>query len=235
MFSNGTSNLFEASAVHLLCSVNPFPYYTFFFNLSSLLLSLYFYFYFITFYHLFTFAITNFSLSSIPSLDTLLLLASCSRYSQIITEATHFQPNCSPSCIHLIFTDKPNLLSHSGVHASLYNTCHHQIIFTKIDLKTHLPPSYKRKVWNYSKAEEELIKQAISNFNLVDAFFNIDTNKQVDLLTSTLLNIFRNFIPLKAIACNYNDPPWITIKIETMLRKKNRLYRKIHCERRERC
>ena len=118
------------------------------------------------------------------------------------------------------------MVSHSGVHASLYNTCHHQIIFAKIDLKINLSPSYKREVWTYSKAEEELIKQAISNFNWVDAFFNIDTNKQVDLLTSTLLNIFRNFILHKTIACNYNDPPWRTSKIKTMLRKKNRLYRK---------
>ena len=153
-------------------------------------------------------------------------LSNCPGYSQIITVATHFQPNCSPSCIDLIFADQPNLVSHSGVHVSLYNTCHHQISFAKIDLKIHLPPSYKREIWTYSKAEEELIKQAVSNFNWVDALSNINTNKQVDRLTSTLLNIFRNFIPHKTIACKYNDAPWITSKIKTMLRKKNRLYRK---------
>ena len=49
-------------------------------------------------------------------------LSNCSGYSQIITEATHFQPNCSPSCIDLIFADQPNLVSQCGVHASLYNT-----------------------------------------------------------------------------------------------------------------
>ena len=143
-------------------------------------------------------------------------LSNYSGYSQIITKATHFQPNCSSSY----------LVSHSGVHALLYNTCHYQIIFAKIDLKIHLPPSYKREILTYSKAEEELIKQGISNFNWIDALSNINTNKQVDLLTSTLLNIFRNFIPHKTIACKYNDPPWITSKIKTMLRKKNRLYRK---------
>ena len=52
-------------------------------------------------------------------------------YSQLINEPTNFEPNKSPSCIDLIFSTQPDLVVESGVHPSLFNTCHHQIIFAK--------------------------------------------------------------------------------------------------------
>ena len=153
-------------------------------------------------------------------------LSNTTSYSQIIKEITHFPPTGIPSCIDLIFTNQPELVYESGVHPSLYNTCHHQIIFAKIKFKVHLPPAYKREVWSYAKANVDLIKQSISNFNWVGVLRNLDTNAQVELFTETLLNIFRNFIPHKIITCNYKDPPWITNDLKSMLRKKNRLYKK---------
>ena len=133
-------------------------------------------------------------------------LTSSASYTQIIKEATHLLPDRLPSCIDLIFSNQPELVLESGVHASLYNTCHHQIIFAKINFKINLPPPYKRKVWEYKKAEVDLIKRSISKFKWVDAFRNIDTNAQVELFTTTLINIFNNFIPHKTITCNYRDP-----------------------------
>ena len=47
---------------------------------------------------------------------------------QLISEPTNFEPNNSPSCIDLIFTDQPNTVLDSGTKPSLDNYCHHQII-----------------------------------------------------------------------------------------------------------
>ena len=44
---------------------------------------------------------------------------------QILTEGTHISESSS-SCIHFIFTTKPNLVVESGVHPSLHPNCHHQ-------------------------------------------------------------------------------------------------------------
>ena len=55
--------------------------------------------------------------------------------SQLIKEPTNFELNRSPSCIDLIFTSQPNLVFECGIHPSLYNTCHHQIIYAKLSLK----------------------------------------------------------------------------------------------------
>ena len=116
-------------------------------------------------------------------------------YSQVISEPTNFQPNSSPSCIDLIFTNEPNLFIESGVHASLSNTCHHQIIYAKISFKIYNPPSYYREVWHYSDAQTNSIQSSINNFDWKNAFRNLSINDQVDIFTNNLFNIFRNFIP----------------------------------------
>ena len=56
---------------------------------------------------------------------------------QIINEPTHIQGQSVP-CIDLIFSSQPNLVMSSGIHSSLRQNCHHQIIFAKFNLKVHL-------------------------------------------------------------------------------------------------
>ena len=164
-------------------------------------------------------------INSIPGVE-LNHLFSLSGFKQLIKEPTNFEPNKRKTCIDLIFSSQQNLISESGVHPSLFQTCHHQIIYAKIDLRFYLPPPYERQVWFYDRAETELINRAISNFDWEHAFSPLDPNEQVELLNLTLLNIFRNFIPHKMIKSNSKDAPWISNEIKTSLRKKARLYKK---------
>ena len=113
---------------------------------------------------------------------------------QIINEPTHILPS-SASCIDLIFTNQPNLVINSGVHPSLHQNCHHQIIFAKIDLNIYYPPPYRRLAWDYKKANIDAINLAIKSFNWENAFNGKDINSQVNLFNETLLNSFSNFIP----------------------------------------
>ena len=122
---------------------------------------------------------------------------------------TNFEPNKTPSCIDLIFTSQPNLVFESGIHPTLYNKCHHQIIYAKLSLKIYFPPSYRREVWHYNRAQGDLIQKSIALFDWDRAFTNLCVNDQVELFEDTLLNIFRNFIPQETIKCSHKDPPWI--------------------------
>ena len=61
-------------------------------------------------------------------------LTSSNGFSQLISEPTHIQANSSSS-IDLIFTDQPNLSVSSGVHSSLHQNCHHQIVYSTFKLK----------------------------------------------------------------------------------------------------
>ena len=53
---------------------------------------------------------------------------------KLITEPTHILENFS-SCIDLIFSNQPNLIMDSGLHRTLHSNCHHQIIYSKRNLK----------------------------------------------------------------------------------------------------
>ena len=74
----------------------------------------------------------------------LYLLTSSNGFSQLINEPTHIQTHNS-SCIDLVFTDQPNLLVNSEVHASLHRNCHHQIVHTKFNLNL----SFRRTVYTF--------------------------------------------------------------------------------------
>ena len=145
--------------------------------------------------------------------------------SQIISEPTHILPN-STSCIDLIFCNQPNLIIDSGVHSSLNENCHHQLIFAKVNFLVHVPPPYERHIWHYKRSNVDDIKNAINLFDWNRHFRNIDVNKQVEAFNETLLNIFANFVPNESITINEKEPPWITTNIKRKISQKNDLYKR---------
>ena len=64
---------------------------------------------------------------------------------QLIDQPTNFESR-GISCVDLIITDQPNLLVDYGIHSSLDNKCHHQIIHGKINISVPAPPPFKRTV-----------------------------------------------------------------------------------------
>ena len=127
------------------------------------------------------------------------------------------------SCIDLTFCTNKNIISNHSIDVSIFDKCHHNIIFGKIDIRVPLPPIFVHEVWDYSKANVEHIKKAISNLNWHNAFKDLSVDEKVVLLNETLLNIFRNYIPNKKTKCDYRQPPWMTDKIKTLLRDRYKL------------
>ena len=81
---------------------------------------------------------------------------------ELISEPTHILQQSSVF-IDLIFTNQPNIAMDSGGDSSLHPKCHHQIIYSKLNLKIEYPPTDIRKIWNYNRAETDLINRAIEN------------------------------------------------------------------------
>ena len=142
---------------------------------------------------------------------------------QLINTPTHILPN-SESCIDLLFTSQPNLVSESGVHASLFPRCHHQIIYAKVNLKIYYPPPYDRLVWDYSKAELTNIRKSFSQINWYNALKDLNVNDQVEYLSSCILNVFSNFVPNKTITCRDKEPPWMTEEVKKNCHMKAKIY-----------
>ena len=54
----------------------------------------------------------------------------------------------------------------SGVHSSLHQKYHHQIIHAKLNLKTHYPPPHEGEIWYYKYANTDLTQRAINYYSL---------------------------------------------------------------------
>ena len=146
-------------------------------------------------------------------------------FEQLISQATHIIGE-SQSCIDLIFIDQPNLFIESGVHGSLHEQCHHQIIYGKISIENLPPPPYKRRIWFYDRADVTSIMKSIEMFRWQEVLSEIDCpNSKVRLLNDVLINIFSNFIPNKQITVRPRQAPWITQSIKNFIRKKNKAYK----------
>ena len=143
---------------------------------------------------------------------------------QIINELTHIS-NASSSCIDLIFTSQPNLITDSRVHSSLHRNCHHQIVFAKLNLHIVYPPPCLREIWHYREANTGLIRRAIKEFNWERAFSNPSVNEKVDIFNRTILNILSNSIPHEIIVCDDKDPPWFNNRIKLQFKEKNATYK----------
>ena len=145
--------------------------------------------------------------------------------SQLISDSTHIPQNSS-SCINLIFTNQPNLVTDCGLHLSLHPNCHHQIVFSKLNLKIKYPPLYKRLVWDYKNADSQSINKAIEMFNWEKLFQNKNIHDQLKLLKKTIVNIVSNYIPNKFIIWNDKDPPLLNDHIKRLINLKNEIFKK---------
>ena len=72
-------------------------------------------------------------------------LTSSAGYSQLIDQPTHITKESS-SCIDLIFTSNPSFISASRVELSLYEKCHHNLIYGKINFNVPLLRPYIHEV-----------------------------------------------------------------------------------------
>ena len=91
-------------------------------------------------------------------------------------------------------------------------------------MKIEYPPPYAREVWDYGKAQTDLINRAIDQFDWINLFLDKSINEQVILFNRTTLNIFHNFISNKIILCDDRDPPWMNEKIKHLINKKKAIF-----------
>ena len=143
---------------------------------------------------------------------------------QLIDKPTHILPDSS-SCIDLIFSSRDDFVSESGVLPSLHPRCHHQLVYTKFNLKVSLPPAYKRRIWDFSRANPDSINRALNGINWERAFEGLDLDSRVSFLTECVTNVFSNLVPNKVITVRAKDALWMTPEIKRLLIEKAKIYK----------
>ena len=87
----------------------------------------------------------------------------------MIDKPTHYI-NESSSIVYFIFSSNVNLTKSCGVEQSLYETCHHNIIYGTLNFNIRLPRPYFRERWDYKNVNIECIQKSIYNIDWIRAF-----------------------------------------------------------------
>ena len=91
-------------------------------------------------------------------------------------------------------------------------------------------PPYEKTVWYNERANTELMRRAIDQFDWLRAL-SVNVDEKVYFFTKTLLNIIQNFIPHETIICD-SDPPWINKEIKKLMTEKNLAFKSYYCSNR---
>ena len=148
---------------------------------------------------------------------------------QLIEEPTNIREG-SMSCIDLIITDQPNLFADYGVHPSLDEHCQHQIVYGKMNISIPSPPPYKRTIWDYSKANMQSIRNDLQAIDWHTRFDALGSEEMTEVFTASIYATMTSYIPNRVVKCCDKDPPWITPRIKTAIKRKQRVYRNF-CQR----
>ena len=105
---------------------------------------------------------------------------------QLIDQPTNIELR-GVSRVDLIITDQPNLFVDYGIHSSLDNFFHHQIIHDKINVSVPSLPPYKRQVWDYSKANKEEIWSTLLNIDWSFKFSNLTADEMTSVFVMDIM------------------------------------------------
>ena len=79
----------------------------------------------------------------------------------MIYKPTHFINQSSP-CINSVFSSNNCFVKSCGYKLSIYEKCHHNIIYETFSFDIPLPSSYYGHVWGYKHANTESVQKSVS-------------------------------------------------------------------------
>ena len=103
----------------------------------------------------------------------------------------------------------------------------HKATFINLPFIYQCQSSYERLVWMYKRANFELLKQKIQNYDWT-SLSNGSLDEACNLFTNTFLNFVKESIPSKYITVHPNDKPWYDSEIRHFSRVRDRLKRKFN-------
>ena len=142
------------------------------------------------------------------------------------------EPTRGKNVLDFICTNKPSLAK--STHTIPGISDHEAIVFDS-DLRARLTRREPRKIYMYSKADWDTIREKTRNFvtNFLDNFPSCDVNDNYVKLKNHIDQVIEAHIPSKRLTTRFNVP-WITTNIKRMCRKKQRLYNRAKRTRKSR-
>ena len=158
--------------------------------------------------------------------QTLCELSISNNLEELISEPTHIRDDGSQSCIDLIFTDQKYAFTDVQVIPHSEAQSKHLIVHGKINFSVPCPPPYRRKVWNYDRANPTKISADWNSVDWDNSFLNRDINEMASIFSEKFMLIMSENIPNRIVTCNDKDAPWINSEVKSAIRRNYRVYRK---------
>ena len=147
---------------------------------------------------------------------------------QLITEPTHFTEKPSISLIDLIIARNRNNILASGVADPIFPNLkrYHCPIFVLLKFIRPKTTTYKRKIWNYQRADFVKFRHILSEHDLPEQIRGKELDTSVQIVADAIFDAAEKSIPNKIVNIRPNDYPWITCHIKSLIRKRRRVYNK---------
>ena len=114
---------------------------------------------------------------------------------------------------------------------SLHIKCHHQIVFSKINLNVFYPPPYQGLVWDYKKANIDCIRKSLNSVDWEFVLSNKNLHQQAQYLTKILMNVFSNYstyqINWSQLMFTIDVPPWMNDLIKNKIKRRDMFYQQL--------
>ena len=152
----------------------------------------------------------------------------CSQFAfqQSVDEPTHYTETSS-SLIDLILVHNPNTLIASGVGDPFLNQAlrYHCPVFGLVKFSKPKVKSYTRHIWNYDQGDFQLLRTKTAETDWASLRDdNLDT--YTTNISNRILQIAKQCIPNRVVRIKPADPPWLTLRIKKIIRKRKRAYKK---------
>ena len=146
---------------------------------------------------------------------------------QLITDATHFTET-SASLIDLIMVRNRNNILTSGVADPLFPDLirYHCPVFVFLKFIRPQIKTYKRKIWNYQRADFAKYRQILSEHDLPNRIRGNELDTSAQIVADAIFDAAEKSIPNKIVNIRPSDYPWITCHIKSLIRKRRRVYNK---------
>ena len=144
---------------------------------------------------------------------------------QLIDEVTHFTEQ-SVSLINLIIVRNTNNILSWGVADPFIpdHTRYHCPVLVFLKFIRPKARTYKRKIWNYQRAEFVKYRQLLSEHDLVTQIRDHDLDTGVQIIADAIFDAAEKSIPNKVVNIRPNDYPWITCNIKLLILRRRRIY-----------
>ena len=129
-------------------------------------------------------------------------LAISNNFEQLINEPTHIRDDGTQTCIDLLFTNQPQSFTNVEVLPHPVSQSKHLIIHGKLNFSMPSPPPYKRKIWEYNKANHVNINNQMNCVDWEGLFHNQSVDEMTQLFSVNFLSIMAVNIPNKIITSN---------------------------------